>query len=197
MHQFVAFVSNNCLAERMSIKSYLTFAEAVMSSHQKTVDGARSKVSAARDSIQKLQSEKTEIDDRLKQDFGPNGVFAPLLGQCFQAVVDKYTYKVCPYGDANQDYTSLGHWGGFDNNYTVMKFVNGQNCWSGPDRSMTVTLKCGPEGQLSKVAEPSRCEYTAELTTAALCSQELLDSLKSELAARRAAPAGNTAHSEL
>ncbi len=56
--------------------------------------------------------------------------------------VDKYTYSVCPFKDAFQkegsSKTSLGTWAGLTDDSTVMKFSNGQACWQGPARSMTV-----------------------------------------------------------
>lgn len=56
--------------------------------------------------------------------------------------VDKYTYSVCPFKDAFQkeggSRTSLGTWAGLADDSTVMKFTEGQGCWQGPARSMTV-----------------------------------------------------------
>lgn len=43
---------------------------------------------------------------------------------------------------------------------------------------MTVTLLCGRKDRLSHVAEPSRCEYTAELETPAACTPDTVDALK-------------------
>lgn len=57
--------------------------------------------------------------------------------------VDKYTYSVCPFKDAFQkegnSKTSLGTWAGLTDDSSVMKFTNGQACWQGPARSMTVS----------------------------------------------------------
>ena len=59
-----------------------------------------------------------------------------------QAPVDKYTYEICPYGSARQkeggSTTSLGNWGGWENNHSTMKFQGGTACWQGPARSITV-----------------------------------------------------------
>ena len=56
--------------------------------------------------------------------------------------VDKYTYEVCPYGKASQkeghSSTSLGTWSGLEENGTRMAFKNGQGCWQGPARSISV-----------------------------------------------------------
>ena len=64
----------------------------------------------------------------------------------------------------------MGKWGGFTENYTKMTFTGGQACWNGPARSLTVKLGCGNTETVTKVEEPSRCEYVAELTTPAMCS---------------------------
>ena len=61
--------------------------------------------------------------------------------------VEKYTYEVCPFGKASQkeghSSTSLGSWEGLDGEAEGrgtlrMAFTNGQGCWQGPPRSMTV-----------------------------------------------------------
>ena len=56
--------------------------------------------------------------------------------------VDKYTYSICPFKDAFQkegsSKTSLGTWAGLTDDSTVMRFSNGQACWQGPARSITV-----------------------------------------------------------
>ena len=33
----------------------------------------------------------------------------------------------------------LNHWQGFEQDHSVMKFTNGQHCWNGPSRSLTVS----------------------------------------------------------
>ena len=59
--------------------------------------------------------------------------------------VEKYTYEVCPFSKANQkeghSSTSLGSWQGLEGEgegALRMAFTNGQGCWQGPPRSMTV-----------------------------------------------------------
>jgi hypothetical protein len=48
-----------------------------------------------------------------------------------------------------------------------------------------VALRCGATERLAKVAEPSRCEYTAELETPAACTPATAEALRAELAARQ------------
>ena len=56
--------------------------------------------------------------------------------------------------------------------YRTMRFAEGQQCWNGPPRSLTLAVTCGKETKLSKVSEPSRCEYEASLETPAACDEE-------------------------
>lgn len=59
----------------------------------------------------------------------------------------------------------------------TLVFDKGQKCWNGPARSLRVALACGPEDELSAVAEPETCTYTAVLETPAACSPALRDAL--------------------
>eukprot|EP00951_Prasinocladus_malaysianus_P046453 scaffold642758_cov36-Prasinocladus_malaysianus.AAC.1 len=55
---------------------------------------------------------------------------------------------------------SLGSWsGGLESGKLI--YDNGQACWQGPKRSLTVSLECGSKETLHTVEEPSRCEYSA------------------------------------
>ena len=56
--------------------------------------------------------------------------------------------------------------------YRTMRFADGQQCWNGPPRSLTLRVRCGKATRLSRVTEPSRCEYEAELETPAACDAE-------------------------
>ena len=49
-----------------------------------------------------LLTERTGLESKLGRDYGPDDVFLPLDGQCFSSVADKYTYEVCPFGQAAQ-----------------------------------------------------------------------------------------------
>lgn len=48
-----------------------------------------------------------------------------------------------------------------------------------------MSLVCGNKERLTKVAEPSRCEYTAELETPAACTAAAAEALRSEVQARQ------------
>lgn len=45
--------------------------------------------------------------------------------------------------------------------------------------------------------EPSRCEYTAELETPAVCTQQALDALQAELAARERLLVGDDGEADI
>ena len=106
-------------------------------------------------------------DDLSHTKLGPNGEFATLEGKCFSikqrqcvrcasllvltAVLrarHRYTYEICPYDKARQkeghSETNLGTWKGWDTDkpgdgkYSTMLFKDGDRCWQGPERSMTV-----------------------------------------------------------
>ena len=73
--------------------------------------------------------------------------------RCFEANVDKYVYEVCPFKSAAQKdggmSTSLGLWKGFESNYKILSFQNGQQCWNGPSRSLRVSHSCNLKQALS------------------------------------------------
>ncbi|KAI7752246.1 hypothetical protein M8C21_023167 [Ambrosia artemisiifolia] len=74
-------------------------------------------------------------------------------------------------------------WEKFDESHRVMLFTNGDKCWNGPQRSLTVRLRCGSKVELADIDEPSRCEYSALLTTPALCQEGRLKELEDKLEA--------------
>ena len=128
-----------------------------------------------------LMEEKNE--KAANADFGPDDAFHGLLDKCFTANLAEYAYTVCPYGKADQrktrggsGSTSLGTfetWIG--KKYNLMVFRNGQSCYNGPQRSLTLSLKCGATEALLDVEEPNKCTYTATLITPAACDPRVFD----------------------
>ena len=55
-----------------------------------------------------------------------------------------------------------------------MVFRNGQSCYNGPQRSLTLPLVCGGNEKVVDVAEPNKCTYSATLYTPAACKPEYL-----------------------
>lgn len=143
---------------------------------------AKSEFSEAEGRYLDLNNKVREIEVSLETDYGPDDAFMALNGQCFELTDREYVYKVCPFDRATQRgkdggaEVNLGRWGkwtgsGSDGHskYGRFKFEGGATCWNGPARSMEVTIRCGLNNQLTNVLEPSRCEYTAEFETPALC----------------------------
>ncbi|KAL2612424.1 hypothetical protein R1flu_024116 [Riccia fluitans] len=139
----------------------------------------------ASDKLRDVQSKITELEERLKQDFGKDGEFYSFYGKCFELKDKKYTYKICPYKDATQQEghstTRLGRWQGFKDDYRSMVFEQGDRCWNGPERSMRVKMRCGTKLELRSVDEPSRCEYVAEFSTPAKCLESKVKDLEQQL----------------
>jgi protein kinase C substrate 80K-H len=134
---------------------------------------------------------KKSLDDvaaDLARFVGARAEFQHMLGQCYKAQVDKYEYSVCPFAESKQDGTRLGRMRPLEpsENDSVsiyqFRFEEGEKCWNGPSRSMTVSLACGASPRLFAVTEPSRCEYAAVLATPAVCDETVAAALEAELA---------------
>ncbi|KAL7688568.1 putative mannose-6-phosphate receptor binding domain superfamily, glucosidase II beta subunit [Plasmopara halstedii] len=118
----------------------------------------------------------------LKKNYGDNIVFFALRNKCVETMAGQYKYKICLYGQATQDNTRLGTMDDLiseseeseaGSREKYLKFLNGDKCWNGPKRSITVELQCGPEPmELFEIEEPSTCVYTAKLRTPAVCNEE-------------------------
>ncbi|KAJ3286789.1 hypothetical protein HK104_008876 [Borealophlyctis nickersoniae] len=144
-----------------------------------------------RTELNEISSEKsrkeTELADLRKKeetDFGPDREYEKLLDQCVEWDSPEYTYEICFFGRSTQKSktgggdTGLGswtRWSGHPNLYSEMKFENGLRCWTGPERSMTVTLECGTKEEVVSVAEPQKCEYVARVRTPAACDLKVLE----------------------
>eukprot|EP00912_Choanoflagellata_sp_UC4_P001372 UC4_evm2s848 len=140
----------------------------------------RDAYTAAKNEVDSNQNEKKRLQDMQELDIGPDFSFFPLHGKEFSFTDREYIYKIEMYGKATQEpknggrATSLGSWTKWSGDgplgrhkYAEAKFENGEKCWNGPSRSMTITLVCGVENELSNVEEPNRCEYSAVLATPA------------------------------
>ncbi|KAG7670253.1 hypothetical protein KSW81_008387 [Nannochloris sp. 'desiccata'] len=162
-----------------------------------TVDAIRSRHDAANNAFEiaaagvyALKTEREGLEAKMNRSYGPDDVYAQLVDRCVEAHVDKYVYKVCPFHQVEQledgHGSRLGSWKGFDDSGEYMLFDNGDVCWQGPNRSMTLRIRCGATETLTKVAEPSRCEYTAEMTTPAACSGDRVTELRAAITAKQA-----------
>lgn len=145
----------------------------------------RNQYSEATSKLAAVEHEISDLELKLKGDFGPEGEFYSFHDKCFELKVQKYNYKVCPYKQATQEEghmtTRLGNWEGFKDNYSTLMFSGGDRCWNGPDRSLRVKLRCGLRTELRNVDEPSRCDYVAELVTPTFCLESKLQELQKNL----------------
>lgn len=128
----------------------------------------------------KLRNEESEartLDGILALSYGEDRVLYALRDQCHETQSGEYTYAMCFYGDARQSSTRLGAMAPVQAEEVVdgvrtLEFTNGDKCWNGPHRSLTVTLECGPlPVELYAVDEPSMCVYTAKMRTPAACDK--------------------------
>lgn len=142
-----------------------------------TADEAREAYREAERRKTTLDREITDLNKFLGSDFGHDHEFASFYEECFEYTDLEYTYSMCAFGRVSQRSksggreTSLGTWGSWDKNYSVMKYENGEKCWNGPSRSATISLTCGLENRLLSASEPNRCEYAMEFSTPAVCEQ--------------------------
>ncbi|KAI1289710.1 Glucosidase 2 subunit beta [Halotydeus destructor] len=126
-----------------------------------------------------VNSKLLEVEQRLNTDFGPDGAFLALQGQCFEHTDREYVYKLCPFDRSSQrgkdggGEVHLGRWGKWSGPegdlYSKMKYDSGTTCWNGPPRSVDVTVRCGTENQVVGASEPNRCEYALDFETPAMC----------------------------
>jgi protein kinase C substrate 80K-H len=153
---------------------------------------ARAKHSAAASALRAAEDALAKATLDLSRYLGPRAEYAHMLGECYSVEVDKYAYEICPFGEARQDRTRLGSMAPLapnpkdaDEPPRRFSFVAGERCWNGPARSISVALECGAATRLSRVTEPSRCEYAATLETPAACDERDADALEEELGALR------------
>ena len=152
---------------------------------------AREKVKAVQEKLDRVQKKLTDVQTWLDADYGSDLAFAAFVGQCFTYTQNQYVYEMCPYESAKQkegaSSTLLGSWDGVkprhdgDDTIQTFTFINGQNCWQGPHRSLTVLLRCGVENVVRSVEEPSRCVYEMVFSTPAVCDMERARRLQREL----------------
>ncbi|TDH70308.1 hypothetical protein CCR75_001657 [Bremia lactucae] len=146
---------------------------------------ARTEHGKATAKLREEESKLSAIEKVVEKNYGVDQVFFALRDKCVENKAGQYKYKICFYGRATQDSIQLGSMQdivaieeaeGDDNiaaSVQEILFVDGQACWNGPKRSLTVKLQCGPEPmELFEIEEPSTCVYAAKLRTPAVCRTE-------------------------
>ena len=137
---------------------------------------------AVKEKVRELETKQRDLKVHLARFMGHEDEYAHMIDQCYSAYVEKYEYKVCPFGDAHQDHTRLGTMAPLSRDSPrEFKFTGGEGCWNGPARSITVTVVCGGDAKLVDVTEPSRCEYSATLLTPVACDEGEVAKLEEEL----------------
>lgn len=127
-----------------------------------------------------------ELEEILKYDFGEDKCFYSIYDKCVSVVNGEYTYEVCSYKKGSQKKggsTSLGNWAHWkdDSGHTVMEYNDGQRCFNGKHRSLTVTLECGEEYKAIEASEPAMCEYAMRVATPCACSPDELKAIEENI----------------
>jgi protein kinase C substrate 80K-H len=137
-----------------------------------------------------MQEKIKQHEEFLKKDYGTANEYYKLSEKCFDITLKQYVYEICPYNEAKQkegsSSTSLGRWTGFGKHKDgspTMLFTGGQTCWQGPQRSITVIMKCNSENKVMSVEEPNKCVYEMVFGTPAVCDISHIQALKLNLAA--------------
>ncbi|KAM8974791.1 glucosidase 2 subunit beta [Pelodytes ibericus] len=142
-------------------------------------DQARSRYEEAEKSMREIEDTIRGLEKEITLDFGSEGEFSYLYGQCYELSTSEYVYRLCPFNRVTQkpknggSETNLGSWGSWagpeDNKFSAMKYEQGTSCWQGPNRSTLVKISCGKETLVTSTSEPSRCEYLMEFFSPAAC----------------------------
>eukprot|EP01126_Amoeba_proteus_P067454 TRINITY_DN996_c0_g1_i4.p1 TRINITY_DN996_c0_g1~~TRINITY_DN996_c0_g1_i4.p1 ORF type:complete len:424 (-),score=118.05 TRINITY_DN996_c0_g1_i4:93-1364(-) len=151
----------------------------VLKEAKKTLEDNELKV--VQDRLRDIDGNLGSISKYLGADFGPDSRFAYLYNSIYTFSTHEYEYKLEPYKEAKQAYTSIGRWTGWTDNYNTMQFMGGQRCWGGPDRSLTVRVVCGADTVVEEVREPAKCEYSMTLRTPGACREAELVQLRGRL----------------
>lgn len=148
------------------------------SPEERARDVAVEKFMEAERSLKVAEDEMRSLQARLNGNFkkeDAKDVYELFDEKCGSGNIDKYAYKVCLFGKAEQGHTSLGNWGGWDPKEAgVALFSGGQRCHSGIIRSARVTVECGEELKVLRVFEPSQCQYHITMSHPAACNEDSL-----------------------
>jgi len=156
------------------------------------VTGARDRLKSAQDAVNSQRRDLDSHNEDLNKEYGPDGVFRALKGQCISVDSGEYTYELCFMEHTTQkskkggSTTRMGNFVRFDKitvdeevsadgkglgsgERIAMRHENGQHCWNGPNRSTTVILACAEQNEIWKVFEEEKCVYRMEVGSPAVC----------------------------
>lgn len=123
-------------------------------------------------------------------DYGPLYVIADI---CFNAPIDKYSYRVCPLKDVRQDATKLGNFAGWlGEERRRYKIDNGSVCHGVTSvdtngnsfqmkRSGTISFECGDSHSILSVTENQPCVYEVQMQTFLVCDDDELKTTTKDL----------------
>ncbi|EPY49735.1 glucosidase II Gtb1 [Schizosaccharomyces cryophilus OY26] len=128
-----------------------------------------SDLDAAEDELENLHKEQaTLLEDLQEHHNGWDNLYRFMKGMKTELKVGDYLYKILFFENVYQDSINLGSFSEQSGN--TLKYLNGQSCWNGPDRSATVVVDCGTENEIVSVLEAQKCEYTIKMKSPAACS---------------------------
>ena len=126
--------------------------------------------------LDQLKLRLADNDKILNKDYGPNNELYELHDKCFSVQDRKFSYEVCPFGEARQDRrTSLGHYSRYVNDSQrgyALEFDRGERCFNtGLPRSLLIKMECTEsDTHLVEVHEPNICQYVGTLNTPIACT---------------------------
>ncbi|PVU96091.1 hypothetical protein BB561_001409 [Smittium simulii] len=134
--------------------------------------------------ISEIDESITNIKSIIDMDLGPDNIYLAVRNECTSFQAAEYTYELCFLASATQksekdnsnialgkftEYGKLGSPPDEKPDYNNLKFLNGQHCWNGPERSLHVILECGSEPKVLSVSEPEKCEYHMKMLSPLAC----------------------------
>ena len=142
---------------------------------------ARQLFLSAENGLRDVERKYDDVQRKLNLNYGRQDEFAKLEGQCFEIRSGEYIYELCPFGSATQKnehgsrVAGLGEWEDWGKDgqvdYRLWKFVHGDQCWNGPQRSLTVRVTCGTDNVILSVMEPQKCEYEMSMQSPSVCDE--------------------------
>lgn len=138
----------------------------------------------------RIKTERTDLHRKINEakesvgldnpdKYGTDGELFALRNDCYTYDTGKYVYEVCLFGAAKQKEgpgsggTNLGSWSEATvddkTGQRVWKWLNGNKCWNGPNRSLTAFITCGPTTRILAVEEPEICKYVMQMESYIAC----------------------------
>lgn len=102
-------------------------------------------------------------------------------GGSFEPIAGNYRFTFCPFISISQlhldneksEPSLLGIYSKWDNKIPFeQQFKNGDQCWNGPERVVTLQMVCGIEDKLIHFHEDGKCVYHAQFQTPLVCSRK-------------------------